>query len=281
MRFGNLADRLVLVTTDGVIDAATASAGEVPSDPQRAYEYWPEVLDWARRTDAEPVSFEASQLCSPIPRPRQVFAIGMNYASHATEVGLPIPEFPSTFTKFPSCVAGPDAAVTLPSDHVDWEVELVVVIGRRAHNVPIEAAWSHVAGLTIGQDLSERVVQTRPPIPQFSLGKSFPHFGPIGPFLVTVDEFVDPDDLELSCTLNGEEVQRARTSDLIFSVPSLISYLSSIVALLPGDLVFTGTPGGVGASRTPARFLRAGDELVSTIKGIGSLRTTFLAKEIA
>ena len=187
---------------------------------------------------------------------------------------MPKPEFPPTFTKFPSCITGPHATVELPSDGIDWEVELVVIIGRTAHHVVAADSWSHVAGLTVGQDLSNRAVQLRPPVPQFSLGKSFPGFGPTGPWLVTPDEFADPNDLALSCTLNGETMQDSRTNDLIFSVPALIECLSGIVTLLPGDVIFTGTPSGVGVARKPPRFLSPGDVLVSTIEGIGSITTT-------
>ena len=222
------------------------------------------------RADA-PLDVHALQ--APVPRPRQVFAIGLNYAAHAAEAGLERPAFPPTFTKFPTCLTGPDATVELPSAFVDWEVELVVVIGRLAYEVAAGDGWRHVAGLTVGQDLSERIVQTRPPAPQFSLGKSFPGFGPIGPWVVTPDELDNPDDLALGCTVNGEEVQKSRTCDLIFDVDALIHHLSSITPLLPGDLIFTGTPSGVGGTRTPPRFLAPGDELVSTIEGIGTIHT--------
>jgi 2-keto-4-pentenoate hydratase/2-oxohepta-3-ene-1,7-dioic acid hydratase in catechol pathway len=202
-----------------------------------------------------------------------VFAIGMNYAAHAAEAGLEAPTFPPTFTKFPTCLTGPDATVELPSEFVDWEVELVVVMGRLAYEVATGSGWAYVAGLTVGQDLSERIVQTRPPAPQFSLGKSFPGFGPIGPWVITPDVLDDPDDLALGCSVNGEEVQKSRTSDLIFGVDALIHHLSSITPLLPGDLIFTGTPAGVGGTRTPPRFLAPGDELTSTIEGIGTIHT--------
>jgi len=208
-----------------------------------------------------------------VPFPRQVFAIGLNYAAHAAEAGVGIPTFPPTFTKFPTCLTGPDATVELPSAFVDWEVELVVVIGPPAYEVVLGDGWRHVAGVTVGQDLSERVVQTRPPAPQFSLGKSFPGFGPIGPWVITPDELADSDDLALGCSVNGEEVQKSRTSDLIFGVDGLVHHLSSITPLLPGDLIFTGTPSGVGGTRTPPRFLAPGDELVSTIEGIGTIHT--------
>jgi 2-keto-4-pentenoate hydratase/2-oxohepta-3-ene-1,7-dioic acid hydratase in catechol pathway len=208
-----------------------------------------------------------------VPRPRQVFAIGMNYRDHADETGLGVPASPSTFTKFPTCITGPSAQVPLPPGDVDWEVELVVVLGRTARNVSASRAWDHVAGVCVGQDLSERKLQLIPPSPQFSLGKSHPGFGPTGPYLVTPDELGDPDDLALDCTLNGEQVQQGRTRDMLFPVPELIARLSAVVTMLPGDLIFTGTPAGVGLGRTPPRFLAPGDVLVSSIDQVGEITT--------
>jgi len=168
--------------------------------------------------------------------------------------------------------------VTLaPGGHTDWEIELVVVIGRRAVNVQVDDAWSHVAGLTAGQDLSERVSQLAGPAPQFSLGKSFPGFAPLGPWVVTVDEFTDPDDLGLSCAIDGETVQDGRTRDLLFPIRQLIAGLSAVTALEPGDIVFTGTPPGVGLGRDPQRWLQPGEVLTSHIEGIGELRQSFVS----
>lgn len=275
MRIANVGGRLALITHEGVVDVARATAGRFSADPADAYERWDELREWAgfHSGAAEPLGDRP--LGPPSPSPRQVFAIGLNYAHHAAESKMGIPDFPATFTKFPTSLAAPDETVALPSANVDWEVELVVVVGRAAHEVDVEDGWAHVAGLTVGQDLSERRVQLRPPVPQFSLGKSYPGFSPIGPVLVTPDDLPDPDDLEISCTLNGEQVQHARTSDLIFTVPELISRLSSVVRMLPGDLIFTGTPSGIGAARKPPRYLAPGDELVSTIEGIGTLTTRF------
>jgi 2,4-didehydro-3-deoxy-L-rhamnonate hydrolase len=273
MRLANVAGRAALIVDDGVVDVAAATNGALPADPQQLYRRWDEVRALAERVTAPEAPLDAHALLAPVPFPRQVFAIGMNYAAHAAEAGVETPTFPPTFTKFPTCLTGPDATVQLPSEFVDWEVELVVVIGRLAYEVAIGEGWRHVAGLTVGQDLSERIVQTRPPAPQFSLGKSFPGFGPIGPWVVTPDELDDPDDLALGCAVNGEEVQKGRTSDLIFDVDALVHHLSSITPLLPGDLIFTGTPSGVGGTRTPPRFLAPGDELVSTIEGIGTIHT--------
>ena len=159
----------------------------------------------------------------------------------------------------------------------DWEVELVAIIGKQARHVTEADAWDHVAGLAVGQDLSERITQLQGPAPQFGLGKSFPRFGPIGPWLVTPDEVPNPDDLELGCSINGEQMQKGRTSDMIFTVAALIAKLSAILTLLPGDVIFTGTPAGVGHGRAPQRYLQDGDELVSWISGIGELRQKFVS----
>jgi 2,4-diketo-3-deoxy-L-fuconate hydrolase len=278
MKLANQDGRLVLVVDDGIVDVADASAGRFSPDPQSVYERWDELQAWhAPSTPTGPL--DRAALLAPVPRPRQVFAIGLNYSGHAAEAGLEIPQFPSTFTKFPTCLTGPDATVVLPTEFVDWEVELVLVVGRYAYEVPEGEGWAHIAGVMVGQDLSERIVQTRPPAPQFSLGKSFLGFGPTGPWVVTPDELADPDDLAIGCTVNGEEVQKSRTSDLVFGTDALIHLLSSVTPLLPGDLIFTGTPAGVGGTRTPPRFLRPGDELVSTIEGIGTIRTHLVAKE--
>ncbi|GAA3311183.1 fumarylacetoacetate hydrolase family protein [Streptomyces cinereospinus] len=280
MRIANLSGRLALVVEGRAVDVEQASGGRFSADPQAVYERWEEFRAWAASTDLpEGVEFGLAELGSPAPAPRQTLAIGLNYRDHAAESGFVAPEgLPPVFTKFVTSISGPVTEVKLPADgHTDWEVELVAVIGRRAEGVREADAWTHVAGLAVGQDISERVSQLAGPIPQFSLGKSFPGFAPIGPWLVTPDEFDDPDDLELRCEINGEEVQKGRTRDLIFSVPALVSKLSAVLPLLPGDVVFTGTPAGVGLGRDPQRFLAAGDELVSTVEGIGGLRQTFVA----
>jgi 2-keto-4-pentenoate hydratase/2-oxohepta-3-ene-1,7-dioic acid hydratase in catechol pathway len=190
-----------------------------------------------------------------------VFAIGLNYRAHAEETGAALPPAPLTFTKFPSCLAGPTADVVLSGTTVDWEVELVAVIGTGGRHIDRDEAWAHVAGLTLGQDISDRTVQRLGAPPQFSLGKSFDTFGPIGPAVVSLDAFPNPDDIGLWCDVSGERMQDSRTSDLIFSVPELIAYLS--------DIIFTGTPSGVGAAR--GRVLAPGDVVESGAEVIGSL----------
>lgn len=282
MRVANLGGRLALVTDDGAraLDVSQASAGRFSADPQSIYEVWDDFANWAQTASlAAATPFTPDSLCAPVPAPRQVFAIGLNYREHAAESNFAVPDEPTVmFTKWPSCLTGPVTTVELPEGgHTDWEVELVAVIGRFTHRVAEDQAWAHVAGLTVGQDLSERILQTGGPAPQFGLGKSLPGFGPTGPWLVTPDELPDPDDLELGCAVNGEQMQKGRTSDFVFSVPALISWLSYKLPLLPGDVLFTGTPAGVGFGRAPARFLSAGDELVSYVKGIGELRQRFVA----
>jgi 2,4-diketo-3-deoxy-L-fuconate hydrolase len=280
MRIGNLADRLTVFTPTGAVDVEKASDGEFGCDPQAIYQRWDDFTRWAAVADLSgTVAYEADDLGAPVPTPAQVFAIGLNYRDHAAESNFAVPDtFPPVFTKFRTAIAGPRTTVTLPSGgNVDWEVELVIVIGRRAEAVAEADAWSHVAGLTAGQDISERISQLAGPAPQFSLGKSYPGFAPTGPWVVTPDEFDDPDDIELGCSIDGESVQKGRTRDLLFSVPALVTGLSAVLPLLPGDLIFTGTPAGVGQGRSPRRFLAGGEELVSRIAGIGELRQRFVS----
>jgi 2,4-didehydro-3-deoxy-L-rhamnonate hydrolase len=282
MRIGVIDGRAVLITADGAeIDIANTSDGRFGPDPMAIYEEWEAFVPHARTLvgsgrHATASSPDDGRWGIPVPRPRQVFAVGMNYAEHAQEAGVAEPTEPAVFTKFVTSLTGPFGEVALPAGNVDWEVELVAVIGRGGRDIAVEQAWSHVAGLTVGQDLSERVLQRVGPVPQFSLAKSYAGFGPVGPFVVTPDEFPNPDDLELGCMINGDYVQRSRTSKMIFSVPVLVTKLSAVTELLPGDLIFTGTPSGVGVARTPPRFLAAGDELVSYVEEIGQMRQRFV-----
>ncbi|MFD4603081.1 fumarylacetoacetate hydrolase family protein [Streptomyces sp. NPDC058464] len=281
MRTANLSGRLVIITDDDTaVDVEEASDGRFGPDPQNIYERWTDFRVWAANAELPAGRpFAAADLGSPAPAPRQVLAVGLNYHAHADESGFESPDtLPPTFTKYVSSITGPVTDVHLPEDgHTDWEAELVAVIGETAHQIGEDDAWLHIAGLTVGQDISERITQLSGPAPQFGLGKSYPGFTPMGPYLVTPDALADSDDLELSCSINGEEVQKGRTRDLIFSVPALVSRLSAILPLLPGDVIFTGTPAGVGLGRTPQRWLSDGDVLVSYIEGIGELRQTFHA----
>jgi 2-keto-4-pentenoate hydratase/2-oxohepta-3-ene-1,7-dioic acid hydratase in catechol pathway len=278
MRVARVSGRLSVLVEGGAVDVESASGGRFPADPDDVMPQWEELRDWAAGCGgAEVVTYTPGDLGAPLLRPAQVFGIGLNYRDHAAESGVAVPAAPAVFTKFRTCLTGPYDAVRLPSGQVDWEVELVVVIGRRAEQVAETHAWSYVAGVTVGQDLSERSVQLAGPVPQFSLGKSFPGFGPFGPAIVTPDELADPDDLELACFLDDEVLQKGRTGDMVFSVPELVARLSAVCPLLPGDLIFTGTPPGVGMARTPPRYLSGGTTLVSSIEGVGELRNPLVA----
>jgi len=273
VRLINTNGRASIQIDRGVVDVERRSNGRFGSDAMAVLRQWDAFVEWARGLkpgDADAALDEAA-LGPPVPRPAKVFGIGMNYREHAREAGLEIPTAPVVFTKFPNCLVGPRADVVLSSAYVDWEVELVVVIGRRGRVISTARAFEHVAGYCVGQDISDRMVQFADKPPQFSMGKSFDTYGPTGPALVSLDGLSNPNDLALTCDVNGERMQDARTSDLIFSVSELIEFLSRRCTLEPGDLIFTGTPSGVGSTRNPRRYLKPGEEIVSTIEGIGTL----------
>jgi 2,4-didehydro-3-deoxy-L-rhamnonate hydrolase len=272
MRIASRLGRSVVVEANLCADIENASQAAFSHKIDDLYQDWPAFVQWARA--AAPVAdqpFEVSELDAPAQRPRQVFAIALNYLDHAAESGVKAPASATVFTKFPTCLVGPTATIELPSRAVDWEVELVVVIGQTADRVSQADAWKHVAGLTVGQDISERTVQLAGPVPQFSLGKSYRTFGPIGPVLVTPDELERRDDLELQCSVAGRVLQKGRTGQMVFSVSQLIAQISAVCPMLPGDVLFTGTPPGVGMARKPQEFLQPGTTLVSEIEGIGRL----------
>jgi 2-keto-4-pentenoate hydratase/2-oxohepta-3-ene-1,7-dioic acid hydratase in catechol pathway len=275
MRLANLRSRAVLVSGDGAVDIERESEGRFGPGLPEIYERWAEFRAWAKgRTPAATSPFDMGDLGPPSPAPRQIFAIGLNYGGHAAESNVAVPEAPPTFTKFVTSLAGPYAPLKLPSDKVDWEVELVVVIGSGGQHIPAEKAWDYVAGVTVGQDFSERAVQAMGPMPQFSMGKSYPGFSPTGPWLVTTDEIDDLDNLKIECSVNDVSMQSSRTSEMIFSVPQLIEWLSAITPLLPGDIIFSGTPAGVGGARKPPIYLSKGDIVSSTIEGVGNIKQT-------
>jgi 2-keto-4-pentenoate hydratase/2-oxohepta-3-ene-1,7-dioic acid hydratase in catechol pathway len=271
MKLANHGGRAVLVFDDSIADVCEVSGGRFGPDPMSVYAAWPAFVDFSTGITAGTAPLYEADLLCPVPAPRQVFAIGLNYRAHAEESGMAVPSVPATFTKFPASLSGPFDEIEIVGDTVDWEVELVPVIGAYADRVDEADAWSYVAGLTVGQDISDRMLQFAAGS-QFSLGKSRRGYGPMGPWLVTIDEVADPDDLALGCSVDGETVQDARTSDLIFGVPRLIAELSAVLPLLPGDVLFTGTPAGIGAARQPPRFLRPGQLLETWIEGIGTIR---------
>ncbi|WP_213806700.1 fumarylacetoacetate hydrolase family protein [Granulicella sp. dw_53] len=232
----------------------------------------------AKLPKASRIPLSAVTLHAPIPRPPRVFAIGLNYHKHAVESNLPVQKVPTVFLKLSSSVIGPDVSIILPkiSTEPDYEAEFAFVIGKPGYQIPLEFAMDYVLGYTIVNDVSARDIQLS--TSQWNLGKSFPTFTPIGPSITTADEVSDPHNLRISLTINGETLQDSNTSDLIFKIPALIAYISSITPLEAGDIVSTGTPEGVGLGRTPKRWLKPNEEIVITIEKLGSLRNSTIAE---
>lgn len=224
------------------------------------------------RDTGEPAT--VARLLAPL-MPRDIYCIGLNYAKHAEEGGKPIPENPVVFMKSSAAVQHPHAPIVLPrklrSDRVDYECELVVVIGRECKNATRENALDYVRGYTCGNDVSARDWQRNGGGGQWVRGKTFDTFAPLGPALVTSERISDPNDLAIRTTLNGSVMQDWNTSDMIFDVPALIEFLSSSTTLLPGTVIFTGTPHGVGFARTPPVYLQPGDTVTVEVDGIGAL----------
>lgn len=273
IRLANLSGRAVLVDGERCLDVEKRSDGRLPADPMAALERWDALCEWGRGRSAADfdTAVDERRLGPPVPAPPKVFAAGLNYRAHAKEANLPEPKQPVIFTKFQNCIVGPRADVVLTSGYVDWEVELVAVIGRSGRHIAEKDALAHVAGYCVGQDISDRKLQFSDQPPQFSMGKSADTFGPIGPAVVSLDGLRDPNDLELRCDVAGESMQASRTGDMIFGVASLIEFLSRYCTLVPGDIIFTGTPSGVGSARNPRRYLKAGEVITSTIEGLGRL----------
>ncbi len=235
-----------------------------------------EYIEYGRSADRQPggesVPLPEARLHAPIVRPGKIICIGLNYEDHANETGAELPEKPIVFAKYPNTIIGPDEVIRIPSitEQADYEAELGVVIGRPAKNVSETEALDCVYGYTNCNDVSSRDLQFSEG-GQWTRSKSLDTFAPIGPYLVTRDEVPDPQDLSIRCILNGETMQDSTTSNMIFPVAELISFLSSGMTLMPGDLIATGTPAGVGFVRDPKVFLKAGDKVTIEIEGLGSL----------
>lgn len=277
MRMANLDGRATLVVDGRAVDVERASGGSLSSDPMQLcrLELHPGLGELAAGADPnEWPEVDEARLGPPVPRPPKGLGVALNYRSHAEESGLPLPDEPHLFGKLENCVTGPFDPIVVPAgrEEVDYEAELVVVFGRTASKVAAADAWGVLAGVTAGQDVSDRGEQFRLPVKQFTIAKTYDTFGPIGPYLVTPDELADPDAIGLSCTVDGAEVQRSRTDDLIFSVPRLVEWLTRFITFQPGDLLWTGTPGGVGESRTPPLFLRDGMVVQTWVEGVGTMR---------
>ena len=224
---------------------------------------------------------QPTRILPPIPAPQKILCVGLNYRAHAEETGQTIPEEPLIFSKLNSTLIGHGAEIVLPpvSDQVDFEAELVVVFGKRGRNIPAGQALQHVAGYCCGNDVSARDWQKGKPGRQWLLGKSFDTFAPLGPWMVPAEAVPDPANLTIECRVNGEIMQHSNTRDLIFPLEQLICYISSVCTLEVGDLLFTGTPPGVGVARQPPKFLRPGDRVEVEIERIGTLANSVVASE--
>jgi 2-keto-4-pentenoate hydratase/2-oxohepta-3-ene-1,7-dioic acid hydratase in catechol pathway len=271
--------KLLTYESDGVLHSGLLVEGRVidlGASPLQTILSSPDEVARARSLEERApagVPLEGLNVRAPIVRPGKVLALGLNYRDHAAESGSPIPAEPVVFCKVSSSVIGPGAPIRLPeaSDKIDYEVELAFVIGRAARHVPADRALEYVAGYTVLNDVSARDYQLEKPAGQWTLGKSFDTFCPMGPWLVTPDEVGDPQDLALKCVVSGQTMQSSSTSQMIFSVADIIEYLSRVLTLEPGDVVATGTPPGVGFARKPPRFLHAGDVVECTVENIGTL----------
>ncbi|MGA3035579.1 MAG: fumarylacetoacetate hydrolase family protein [Terracidiphilus sp.] len=224
--------------------------------------------------------YKLDEVClrAPLANPPRIFAIGLNYRDHAKEAKMDLPSAPVVFFKLQTAMIGPGDAIVLPknSTEPDYEAELAFVIGKGGYRIPASAWRDHVYGYTIVNDVSARDVQRT--TSQWSLAKSFPTYCPTGPAIVPADQIPDPHKLAISLDINGELLQSSNTSELIFTVPELVEYISSITPLLPGDMISTGTPSGVGMGRTPPRWLRPGDTVTIHIEGLGSLSNPVVAE---
>ena len=269
-KLGSINKKAVLISDNSYFDIETISNGEVSSNSIEALASSDKLsILSSKLNEFEPSgSLNDIDLDPPV-IPRNVFAVGLNYKKHAEEANLELPPFPMIFTKHSTCISGPKSDICMKSDMVDYEAELVFVIGKGGKDISKEDAWNHVAGLCVGQDISDRPVQFHATPPQFNLGKSFDTFGPIGPYIVSTDLFDNKESLKLQCWVNDELRQETLTDDLIFDIPYLVSYISEFITLNTGDVIFTGTPEGVGA--TQGKFLKDGDILKTTIEGIGTL----------
>jgi 2-keto-4-pentenoate hydratase/2-oxohepta-3-ene-1,7-dioic acid hydratase in catechol pathway len=247
------------------------SGGEDAMDRVRRWIYGP---PGSQRQEAH-----NAMLAAPIPRPHKIICIGLNYRDHAEESNMPIPEVPTVFSKYSSSVIGPLAAIVLPkiSTKPDYEAEFAVVIGRGGRHIREDDWRDHVFGYTVINDVSARDFQMA--TSQWMIGKTFDTFCPMGPGIVSADEIEDPHNLQISLTINGETLQDSNTRNLIFGVPKLIAYLSSVFTLEPGDIISTGTPAGVGFARKPPRWLMPGDEVAVTVQGVGTLINPVVAEQ--
>jgi 2-keto-4-pentenoate hydratase/2-oxohepta-3-ene-1,7-dioic acid hydratase in catechol pathway len=244
----------------------------------------PEVMQHVRRAgkrpDAVRIPTDKARLTAPIPDPQKVICLGLNYRDHAIETNAPIPREPIVFSKYPTAIIGAGEPIVLPavSSEVDYEAELVIVIGKRGRHISEQAALAHVAGYTVGHDVSARDWQLKKDGKQWMIGKTFDTFAPTGPELVSADEVGDAQNLSIRLRLNGQTMQDSNTKQLIFGIASTVAYLSKVFTLESGDIIFTGTPPGVGMARKPPVWLKPGDVVEVEIERIGVLRNPVIAE---
>jgi 2-keto-4-pentenoate hydratase/2-oxohepta-3-ene-1,7-dioic acid hydratase in catechol pathway len=268
-----------VVQNDTVISLKSAGIPDVLSVLQGG----PEALKIIEVLLAKPPADAVSplsdvKLCAPIPKPTKIICVGLNYRDHAIESKMEIPSRPTIFSKYNNTVIGPGDNIVIPNNtqKPDYEAEFAFVIGKGGRHIKAADWPEHVFGYMNLNDVSARDVQLA--VSQWVMGKTFDTFAPMGPYLVTADEIEDPHNLNISLTLNGETVQNSNTKELIFKIPDLVEYLSSIMTLEAGDIVTTGTPSGVGMAWNPPKWLKPGDEVVVTVEGLGSLRNTCIAE---
>lgn len=265
-----------LVGSDYVDLHATDSS--LPASVRQILEGGPAALQAAAAASKSPKavkhSAERARLLAPVPDPQKIVCLGLNYRDHAAESGAPIPKEPVLFSKYPTALIGHGQNIVLPpvSNEVDYEAELVIVIGKGGRHLKAETAMSHVAGYTVGHDVSARDWQLKKDQKQWMVGKTFDTFAPMGPVLVTADEVPDPHNLPIRLRLNGQTMQDSNTKQMIFPIGTVLAYLSQVFTLTVGDLIFTGTPPGVGFAKKPPVFLKAGDVVEVEIDGLGTLR---------
>ncbi|MBI2195165.1 MAG: fumarylacetoacetate hydrolase family protein [Planctomycetes bacterium] len=274
--FENLEKRRVGLLLENEVVDLSAGDGSIPDTMRNFLEGGETTLTAARRVlESGKHRLPANQvrLKAPVYSPEKIICIGLNYADHARESGVEPPPEPVLFSKYASAIIGPGDTILLPeeSQEPDYEVELVVVIGKAGRRITPSEAMKYVAGYTVGHDVSARDWQLRKPGKQWMAGKTFDTFAPIGPAIVTPDEISDPHNLGIRCILNGQTVQQSNTNQLIFKIDALIAYISKVVTLKPGDLIFTGTPPGVGFARKPPVFLKHGDTVACEVDEVGRL----------
>lgn len=286
MRFATLhtaaGPRAALLHGSQYIDVH-ASDPTLPSSVRGLLEAGPAALDRAGKLADQPTAVRldaaSAKLLPPVPDPRKIVCLGLNYRDHAAESGAPIPKDPVLFSKYATSLVGPTDNIVLPpvSQEVDYEAELVIVVGKRGRPKSAEEAREYVAGYTVGHDVSARDWQLKKDAKQWMVGKTFDTFAPTGPHFVTADEVPDPQTLPIRLRLNGQTMQDSNTSQMIFPVGVTLAYLAQVFTLEPGDLIFTGTPPGVGMARKPPVFLKAGDVVEVEIVGLGTLRNPVVA----